>query len=92
MADRIAEISRKTEETDIRIKINLDGKGDASSVDTGIGFFDHMLKSFAKHGLFDLEVAVKGDLYVDFSFLPYEKPWKLRDPPHRLPNWRQSFP
>ncbi len=65
MADRIAEISRKTEETDIRIKINLDGKGDASSVDTGIGFFDHMLKSFAKHGLFDLEVAVKGDLYVD---------------------------
>ncbi|MCR5292867.1 MAG: imidazoleglycerol-phosphate dehydratase HisB [Eubacterium sp.] len=65
MADRIAEISRKTGETDITIKINLDGKGDASSVDTGIGFFDHMLKSFAKHGFFDLEVAVKGDLYVD---------------------------
>ncbi len=62
--NRIAEISRKTGETDIRIKLNLDGTGQAS-VQTGIGFFDHMLNSFARHGLFDLEVTVRGDLEVD---------------------------
>ncbi len=61
---RVAEISRKTGETDITMKLNLDGSGKAS-VDTGIGFFDHMLNSFARHGLFDLEVSVKGDLEVD---------------------------
>ncbi len=61
---REAEISRKTGETDITMKLNLDGSGKAS-VDTGIGFFDHMLNSFARHGLFDLEVSVKGDLEVD---------------------------
>lgn len=64
MADRIAEISRKTGETDISIELNLDGSG-LASVDTGIGFFDHMLISFAKHGFFDLKVTVKGDLFVD---------------------------
>ena len=62
--DRIAEVSRKTSETEIYIKINIDGSGE-SDVSTGIGFFDHMLKSFAKHGFFDLEVKVKGDLIVD---------------------------
>lgn len=61
---RVAEVSRKTCETDIQIKIDLDGTG-KSEVDTGIGFFDHMLISFAKHGLFDLTVKVKGDLNVD---------------------------
>lgn len=64
MADRIAEVSRKTGETDIRLTLNLDGSG-CASVDTGIGFFDHMLISFAKHGFFDLKVTVKGDLFVD---------------------------
>lgn len=62
--DRAAEYKRKTDETDIYVKINLDGTGKAE-VDTGIGFFDHMLKNFARHGLFDLKVKVTGDLYVD---------------------------
>lgn len=61
---RQASVKRKTSETDISLYIKLDGKGDAD-VDTGIGFFDHMLKSFAKHGLFDLKVKVTGDLFVD---------------------------
>ena len=61
---RTAEITRVTKETDIRLKLNLDGSGSAS-VQTGIGFFDHMLNSFARHGLFDLEVEVNGDLEVD---------------------------
>ena len=62
--ERKAEISRVTSETNITISINLDGTG-KSEVDTGIGFFDHMLISFAKHGLFDLKVKVQGDLQVD---------------------------
>lgn len=61
---RQAEIERTTSETDIQLSLNLDGRGEAD-VDTGIGFFDHMLKSFAKHGLFDLTLKVKGDLIVD---------------------------
>ncbi len=61
---RIGECKRNTSETQIEISINLDGKGDAE-VSTGIGFFDHMLISFAKHGLFDLKVKVTGDLIVD---------------------------
>ena len=61
---RTASITRKTSETDITMTLNLDGSG-MSSVNTGIGFFDHMLKSFAKHGFFDLNVNVKGDLIVD---------------------------
>lgn len=64
MADRIATITRKTNETDITLTLNLDGTGKAK-VDTGIGFFDHMLISFAKHGFFDLELNVNGDLFVD---------------------------
>lgn len=62
--DRTASISRTTSETDIAVKLNLDGSG-RSDIDTGIGFFDHMLRSFAKHGFFDLTVQVKGDLEVD---------------------------
>lgn len=65
MADRKAEIIRKTKETDINIELNIDGKGD-SEINTGIGFFDHMLTLFARHGFFDLKIAVKGDLEVDY--------------------------
>ena len=61
---RTAEIKRTTAETDISLKINLDGKGE-SKIDTGVGFLDHMLTLFARHGRFDLELSCKGDLYVD---------------------------
>ena len=64
MAARIANVTRVTKETNIELELNLDGSGMAE-VDTGIGFFDHMLISFAKHGLFDLKLTVKGDLFVD---------------------------
>jgi len=62
--ERKAQISRKTGETEIKLDINLDGSG-KSSIDTGVGFLNHMLELFAKHGLFDLEVGAKGDLHVD---------------------------
>ena len=62
---RIAEISRKTAETDVYVKLNLDGKGDCE-ISTGIGFLDHMLNLFGKHGRFDLDVVCKGDTWVDF--------------------------
>ena len=61
---RIAEVSRQTKETDISVRLNLDGKG-SSQISTGIHFFDHMLILLAKHGFFDLEVKCKGDLEVD---------------------------
>lgn len=64
MEPRIAKISRATKETDINLELNIDGLGKAE-VSTGIGFFDHMLLSFAKHGFFDLKLTVKGDLEVD---------------------------
>ena len=57
---RIASISRKTAETDITVELTVDGSGQAD-IETGIGFFDHMLTAFAKHGLFDLKVKAKGD-------------------------------
>ena len=62
---RKASLERKTKETQISINLNLDGNGE-SAVSTGIGFFDHMLCAFAKHGGFDLEMNVTGDLEVDF--------------------------
>ncbi len=61
---RSAKISRKTKETDIRLEMALDGTG-RSEINTGIGFFDHMLASFAKHGNFDLTINATGDLMVD---------------------------
>ncbi len=64
MTGRTAEIRRDTQETQIRVGVDLDGTGKAS-VATGIGFFDHMLDSFARHGGFDLEVEAKGDLHID---------------------------
>ena len=61
---RIAQLSRKTKETDLHVQVNLDGKGEAQ-IKTGIGFFDHMLEALARHGLFDLTVEARGDLHVD---------------------------
>lgn len=61
---RTATIERNTKETQIRMTLDLDGSGKAE-IATGIGFFDHMLNSFARHGMFDLSLAVKGDLDVD---------------------------
>jgi len=55
---------RKTKETDIEVKLNLYGRGEAK-IDTGIGFFDHMLDAFARHSLIDLELTCKGDLHID---------------------------
>jgi imidazoleglycerol-phosphate dehydratase len=61
---RQSSVTRKTKETDITCRLTIDGSGRAN-VNTGIGFFDHMLVSFAKHGLFDLDLTAKGDLIVD---------------------------
>ena len=62
--NRIASCKRKTKETDIELTINLDGHG-KNQIDTGIPFFDHMLDGFSRHGMFDLNLRVKGDLIVD---------------------------
>ena len=62
---RTSEIKRKTNDTDISLKLNIDGKGN-SKIDSGCGFLDHMLTLFAKHGSFDLEVKCKGDTFVDY--------------------------
>ncbi|MCU4802273.1 imidazoleglycerol-phosphate dehydratase HisB [Halobacteria archaeon HArc-gm2] len=64
MTDRTAAVARETAETDVEVTLDLDGDGD-STVDTGVGFLDHMLDSFATHGLFDLTVTCDGDLEVD---------------------------
>ena len=64
MSDRTAAVTRETAETDIEVTLDLDGDGD-STVETGIGFFDHMLDSFSTHGLFDLTVTCDGDLEID---------------------------
>ena len=62
---RTAEVTRKTAETDISLKLNLDGSG-KSNINTGCGFLDHMLVLFASHGRFDLDISCKGDTYVDY--------------------------
>lgn len=64
MSERRSRITRKTKETEIRLELDLDGSG-SYEVSTGIPFFDHMLESFAKHGLFDLRLEARGDLEVD---------------------------
>ena len=61
---RVADVQRNTSETQIRVRINLDGSGKAQ-LSTGIGFFDHMLDQIARHGLIDLEIEAKGDLHID---------------------------
>jgi imidazoleglycerol-phosphate dehydratase len=61
---RAAEVRRRTKETDVRVRLGLDGTGRAL-VSTGVAFLDHMLELFAKHGLFDLEVECRGDLHID---------------------------
>lgn len=63
-AARAAEVRRKTKETDVRVRLVLDGTGQ-SQVSTGVAFLDHMLELFARHGLFDLEVECRGDLHID---------------------------
>jgi imidazoleglycerol-phosphate dehydratase len=63
-APRIAEVSRNTAETKIRVKVNLDGTGKAN-LHTGIGFFDHMLDQIARHGMIDLDIHADGDLHID---------------------------
>src|SRR6056297_4047141 len=64
MSDRTAAVTRETAETDIEVTLDVDGDGDAT-IETGVGFFNHMLESFAKHGLFDLTVRCDGDLDID---------------------------
>ncbi|NBT09821.1 MAG: imidazoleglycerol-phosphate dehydratase HisB [Betaproteobacteria bacterium] len=64
MTARIAEVHRRTSETDIRVCIDIDGSG-AVQLNTGIGFFDHMLEQIARHGLIDLQIEAKGDLHID---------------------------
>ena len=64
MSERIANVERKTRETDIKAYFVVDGMG-KSDIDTGVGFFDHMLEGFAKHGFFDLDLKCNGDLGVD---------------------------
>jgi imidazoleglycerol-phosphate dehydratase len=62
--NRTADVRRDTKETQIRVRVDLDGRGDAT-LSTGIGFFDHMLDQIARHGLIDLEIEAKGDLHID---------------------------
>ncbi|GAA0649105.1 imidazoleglycerol-phosphate dehydratase HisB [Salarchaeum japonicum] len=64
MSERSASVARATAETEIEVALDVDGTGE-SDIETGIGFFDHMLESFAKHGLFDLTVSCAGDLDID---------------------------
>ena len=73
MEKRQISTTRKTKETDIQVTLNLDGSG-ISHIETGIGFFDHMLEGFSKHGFFDLHMECDGDLQVD-SHHTIERHW-----------------
>jgi imidazoleglycerol-phosphate dehydratase len=64
MTDRTADVTRNTNETQIRVRLNIDGTG-AAKLSTGIGFFDHMLDQIARHGLIDLDIQAQGDLHID---------------------------
>lgn len=64
MSERTSSVNRKTKETDINLTLQIDGEG-KSNIHTGIGFFDHMLEGFARHGFFNLDLTVRGDLQVD---------------------------
>ncbi|MCV0439962.1 MAG: imidazoleglycerol-phosphate dehydratase HisB [Hydrogenophaga sp.] len=64
VSDRVAHVQRNTSETQIGVRVNLDGSGSAK-LSTGIGFFDHMLDQIARHGLIDLDIQAKGDLHID---------------------------
>ena len=64
MSERSSLINRKTKETDIHMEFCIDGSG-KSQIETNIGFFNHMLESFSRHGFFDMKLSVQGDLYVD---------------------------
>ncbi len=64
MAERRAEISRKTNETSVSVRVDIDGTG-KSKISTGVGFFDHMLDQLSRHSLIDMEIDVKGDLHID---------------------------
>jgi len=76
MTNRTATIRRTTSETDIEITLNLDGAG-KSTIDTGVGFFDHMLAAFARHGQFDLQIHANGDLDVDSHHTVEDVGWVL---------------
>jgi imidazoleglycerol-phosphate dehydratase len=65
---RVAQLERRTHETEVSVKLNLDGRGQYA-IETGVGFFDHMLSHIAKHGLFDLEIRARGDVEVDYHHL-----------------------
>ena len=65
MANRVAEVKRTTKETDISLELNIDGTG-SSEIDTGVGFLDHMLTLFSRHGFFDLKLKAVGDVEVDY--------------------------
>ena len=64
MANRTAEVVRETKETRIRVRVDLDGTG-KTEISTGVGFYDHMLESFGRHGGFDLKIETRGDLHID---------------------------
>jgi imidazoleglycerol-phosphate dehydratase len=64
MANRTAEVVRETKETRIRVRVDLDGTG-KTEISTGVGFYDHMLESFGRHGGFDLKIETQGDLHID---------------------------
>lgn len=64
MSNRAASITRKTNETSVEVSVNIDGSGSAD-INTGIGFFDHMLEQLAKHSLIDMDIKAKGDLHID---------------------------
>ena len=68
---RMANVERKTSETDIKIKMNLDGVG-KYNISTGVNFFNHMLESFSKHSMIDLDVQAIGDVEIDYSKLNYQ--------------------